>query len=115
MKKPEIILSLESDGSFYSELIFAPLKELYDFWKTKKVIKVWEKSFVNEGVVKPKELLLKSAQEFYIYLHSEKNDDWLMTIYYKIEQENELKLFTKNFLKQIKNATTDNTGAKTEN
>jgi len=107
MNKPNFISLIESQGNIFSELTFPNLKKVYDFWKTKKVIKVFQSSDMSENTIIPQEVIFKSAQGFYIFIKNQ-DDDWSMTIYYKIEQENELKLFTKNLIKQIKDATDNN-------
>jgi len=108
MNKPEYISKLESEGEFFSQLNFNPLKKVYDFWKTKKVNKVFQISEATENGLKAKDVIYKSAQGFFIFISNTQEDDWMMTIYYRIEQENELKLFTKNLIKQIYDATTNN-------
>jgi len=108
MLKPDYIVRLETSGELFSDLNYLPLPKLYEFWKTKKVTKVFEKSIVDETGLYPHEVIFKTIQGFHIHLVSDKNDNWVMTIYYKIEQENELKLFTKNLIKQVKDATNNN-------
>lgn len=105
--KPKILNKLE-DNFCFSELQFLPLPSLYKFWNSKKVTKIYEKSSTSESGISTEEVLYKSVQNFYIHIIFLKDDSWSMTIYYKIEQESELKLFTKNLIKQIKDATNSN-------
>ena len=102
--KPNYLQTIEQ-GFVFSQIEFIEPLKIYDFWKTKKVSKVYENSFVSNDSIFIKEVLYKTAQDFYIHLQNKSHDEFLMTIYYKIEQENELKLFIKNLFKQIQNAT----------
>ena len=108
MNKPEFISKLETENGIFSQLNFQTLEKVYNFWETKKVSKVYQVSDATEKGMSPKEVIYKSAQEFFISIYNLQEDEWMMTIYYKVEQENELKLFTKNLIKQIKDATTNN-------
>lgn len=108
MNRHFFISNLESNDKIFSELNFELSKKVYDFWKTKKVTKVFQVSNNSDKGIEPIEVIFKTAQGFYILIKKIENEDWSMTIYYNIEQENELKLFTKNLIKQIKDATDNN-------
>ena len=109
MLKPEYIVKLESNGDIFSEILFPDTKGLHGFFKSKKIVKIYEKSIILlDGNLHPKNILYKTSQGFFINLNDLENDNWSMTIYYKSEQENEMLLFSKNLLKQLKNATTNN-------
>lgn len=114
--KPDYILQIENTRGYLSELIFPKMKNLSDYWKSKKVSKVFESSLIDtDGKIQPNNIIFETNQGFFIYIQKEEFDDWSMTIYYKPNQENELILFSKGILKQLKNATDYNRGIETKN
>lgn len=116
MQKPSYISNLESEGMVFSVISFQNYSKLYEYWNTKKVTKIYENSSICEnGKINPDNVIFKSAQGFLIHLTNQGNEEWSMNIYYKIEQENELKLFSKNLLKQLKDATNHDKRTETKN
>jgi hypothetical protein len=64
------------------------------------------------GYIKFEEVIFKSQQNFYLFVEIREilQSDTIskLTIYYNVEQYNELYLFLSQLLKQYKNATTNN-------
>jgi len=114
MEKPEYIQNLELKDGIFSVMICPELKgEFLKYLNEKKLTRVYEKSSINEsGLIKFEEVIFKSQQKFFLFikirdiLHSDTISN--LTIYYKVEQYNELYLFISQLLKQYKNATTNN-------
>jgi len=121
MNKPEYIQNLESKEDILSFMICPELKgDFLKFLKDKKLKRVYETSSIDsQGLIKFNEVILKSQQEFYLYIENKTQINaepkFNLTIYYKIEQYNELVLFSSQLLKQFKNATTDIRGNQTKN
>ncbi len=121
MKKPEYIQNLESKDNFFSVMLCHELKgEFLKFLSERKLTRVYEKSLITEaGFVKFEEVIFKSQQDFYLFVEIREilQSDTIskLTIYYNVEQYNELYLFLSQLLKQYKNATTNNSGAQTKN
>jgi len=113
MDKPEYIQNLESKEDIFSVMVGPALKgEFLKYLSEKKLTRVYEKSSINEsGLIKFEEVIFKSQQNFFLFLEIRTipQSDTIsnLTIYYKIEQYNELVLFSSQLLKQYKNATTD--------
>ena len=66
----------------------------------------------DNGVLSFEQVIFKSQQDFFLDLGIRKIPQsetiYNLTIYYKVEQYNELFLFLSQLLKQYKNATTNN-------
>jgi len=114
MSKPEYIQKLESKDDIFSVMLCHELKgDFLKFLSEKKLDRVYEKSKVTEsGYINFEEVIFKSQQNFYLSLEirviPQTDTISKLTIYYKIEQYNELYLFLSQLLKQYKNATTNN-------
>jgi hypothetical protein len=114
MNKPEYIQNLESKDNFFSVMVCHELKgDFLKFLNEKKLDRVYEKSSINEsGIIRFDEVILKSKQNFYLSIEirviPQSDTISKLTIYYKVEQYNELYLFLSQLLKQYKNATTNN-------
>jgi hypothetical protein len=114
MDKPEYIQNLESKGNVFSVMVCHTLKgEFLKYLNEKKLTRVYEKSSMNDnGVLSFEQVIFKSQQDFFLDLGIRKIPQsetiYNLTIYYKVEQYNELFLFLSQLLKQYKNATTNN-------
>jgi hypothetical protein len=114
MEKPEYIQNLESKDNFFSVMFCHELKgEFLKFLSERKLTRVYEKSSITEaGYIKSEEVIFKSQQNFYLHVKirviPQSDTISKLTIYYNVEQYNELYLFLSQLLKQYKNATTNN-------
>jgi hypothetical protein len=121
MDKPEYIQNLESKEDILSVIFCPELKgDFLKFLGDKKLRRVYETSSIDsQGLIKFDEVILKSQQGFYLCVKNKTQINYEpkfnLTIYYKIEQYNELVLFSSQLLKQYKNATTDIRGNQTKN
>jgi hypothetical protein len=110
--KPEYIQNLESKEDIFSVMVGPTIKgEFLQYLSEKKITRVYEKSSMNEsGLIRFEEVIFKSQQNFFLFLEIKTipQSDTIsnLTIYYKVEQYNELFLFLSQLLKQYKNATT---------
>ena len=112
MIKPEYISKLELEGDFFSIVFCNEIDgDLLKFLNKRKLTKVFELSFLNkEDKIQTEQVIFKSQQGFYLYIEDKREWDeennlklrFKLTIYYKIEQENELRLFLPQLLKQFK-------------
>ena len=96
--KPKYICNLETEDTIYSstELKFFTIDPI-EYFKNKKITPVHSESFFEDRI-EYINITYKTAQGFYIYC--EKNEEWIVSIYYRQEQQNELILFI-NQLKKI--------------
>jgi hypothetical protein len=114
MEKPEYIQNLESKDNFFSVMVCYELKgEFLKFLHERKLTRVYEKSSMTEmGFTKFEEVIFKSQQNFYLHVKirviPQSDTISKLTIYYNVEQYNELYLFLSQLLKQYKNETTNN-------
>jgi hypothetical protein len=114
MDKPEYIQNLELKDNVFSVMVCHTLKgEFLKYLNEKKLTRVYEKSSMNDnGVLSFEQVIFKSQQDFYLDVGIRKIPQsetiYNLTIYYKVEQYNELFLFLSQLLKQYKNATTNN-------
>jgi hypothetical protein len=114
MEKPEYIQNLESKDGIFSVMVCHTLKgDFLKYLNEKKLSRVYEKSSMNEGgFLNFEEVIFKSQQNFYLFVGIRKIPQsetiFNLTIYYKVEQYNELFLFLSQLLKQYKNATINN-------
>ena len=121
MNKPEYIQNLESKDGIFSVMVCHELRgEFLKYLSEKKLTRVYEKSSINQsGLIKFEEVIFKSQQKFFLFIKIRDilQSDTIsnLTIYYKVEQYNELYLFISQLLKQYKNATTDIRGNQTKN
>ena len=121
MNKPEYIQNLESKDGIFSVMVSHELKgEFLKYLNGKKLSRVYEKGLMNESnLVNFEEVIFKSQQNFYLFVQirviPQSDTISKLTIYYNVEQYNELYLFLSQLLKQYKNATTNNSGAQTKN
>jgi hypothetical protein len=115
MNKPEYIKNLESKDIVFSEMICHEVKgDFLKYLNERKLTRVYEKSSMNEsGIIKFEEIIFKSQQNFYLLLNlrmiPQSDTISKLTIYYKVEQYNELYMFISQLLKQYKNGTINNT------
>jgi hypothetical protein len=114
MNKPEYIQNLELKDNVFSVMVCHTLKgEFLKYLNEKKLTRVYEKSSMKDnGVIVFEEVILKSQQDFYLFVEiktiPQSETIFNLTIYYKSEQYNELYLFISQLLKQYKNATINN-------
>lgn len=112
--KPEYIQNLESKEGIFSIMVCHELKgDLLKYLSEKKLTRVYEKASIKDGgYIVFEEVIFKSQQNFYLCLKLKtipQSDTFsYLTIYYKVEQYNELYMFLIQLLKQYKNATTNN-------
>lgn len=113
MNKPEYIKNLELKDNVFSVMDCHNFKgEFLNFLNEKKLTRVYEKSSINDsGYIKFEEVIFRSQQDFYLFVEirniPQSETISYLTIYYKVEQYNELYLFLSQLLKQYKNATTN--------
>jgi len=115
MMKPDYILKLETEKNFFSVVVCNELNgDLLNFLSNRKLTKVFEFLVLNkEDKIQTEKVIFKSQQGFYLFVEDNRYWDeenklklrFKLTIYYKVEQENELHLFLPQLLKQFKNAT----------
>jgi hypothetical protein len=114
MEKPEYIQNLELKDGIFSVMACPELKgEFLKYLSEKKLTRVYEKSSINQsGLIKFEEVIFKSQQKFFLFIKIRDilQSDTIsnLTIYYKVEQYNELYLFITQLNKEYKNATTNN-------
>lgn len=92
--------------------------DVFRFFDDKKIPKVFERSYIHlDGSAEWMELIYKTQQSFYLYLRNESVSDtnWDLTIYYKPENLNELIIFIRQVLKQLRDDTVNNGRTQTEN
>ena len=117
METPKYIKRIEDkDGVMSLMEIHSIREDIVDFLD-KKLIRVWEQGFFdNNNKISWEDVIYKTNQRFFIrVLNSEVFGSPSMTIYYKSEQLNELKIFINQLNKQIRNGTTDNGATKGKN
>jgi hypothetical protein len=112
-EKPEHIKKLESKENLFSVMNCNEFKgDFLKFLNEKKLTRIYEKSSMDKsGIVKFDEVIFKSQQNFYLFVEIREipQSDTIskLTIYYNVEQYNELFMFLSQLLKQYKNATTN--------
>lgn len=114
--KPKFIEDIETKVGIFSKMVsYDRTEKFVQSFLTKKYKVAYSISMHNKGE-KPKysELILETAQPFYIHLFK-KEKDWSMDIYYLPEKYKELIFFINQIEKNLENATTDNTGTETKN
>jgi hypothetical protein len=119
MKKPKYIKNIEKTEGIFSIMNFHKFRtEMYKMFEEKKTPKVFEKSFIHiDGSFEWVELIYKTQQNFYLHMVNESEDEtiWSLTIYYKPENLNELVIFIRQVLKQLRDDTINNGRTKAEN
>lgn len=113
---PKYITDLEGKVGIFSEMISHDRDNNFvQNFLAKKFKIVYSVSKYEKGE-KPNyiELVLETAQPFYIHL-MKKDKDWSMNIYYLADNYKELIFFINQLEKNAANATTNNTRTKTEN
>jgi hypothetical protein len=112
MKKPKYIKEIEKTEGVYSVMSFHVFRnQISDYFDEKNIEKVYENSeILIDGSAKWVEIIYKTVHPFYLYVKNNSNDlpEWYITIYYKPTQLNELVVFIRQVLKQIRYGTTDN-------
>lgn len=119
MTTPKYIESLEETEGVFSIMKFHHFKtDIFKFFDDKKIPKVFERSYIHlDGSAEWMELIYKTQQSFYLYLNnkSEVETNWELIIYYKPENLNELIIFIRQVLKQLRDDTINNGRTQTEN
>jgi hypothetical protein len=107
--KKEYIKEIEKKTGILSILKFSAFEtNLMDFMKNKKMNIVFRESSLTEsGIIEDTSVIYETQQSFYLVIEKPMSS-YFLTIYYKPEQYNELKLFANQLNKQYKNGTTNN-------
>lgn len=109
--KPEYIKELEKQDGIFSIMNFHPFRsEVYRFFEEKKLSKVYEKSHVNLDGNAVWDEMIYQTEPFYLHIENRSSDipEWYITIYYKPEKFNEVLIFIRQSLKQLRYGTADN-------
>ena len=109
MEKPNYIEKIEeSDGIMSLMEIHSIREDIVDFFD-KKLTRVWERGFSDKNnKIFWEDVIYKTNQKFFIHVSTPiLMGAPSMTIYYKSEQLNELKIFINQLNKQIRNGTTN--------
>jgi hypothetical protein len=110
--KPLFIEKLEDSEGIFSIMNFHIFRsEIYKLFDEKKIPKVFEKSYIHlDGDAQWGELIYKTPQSFYLHIINDREDktSWYLTIYYKPENLNELIIFIRQVLKQLRDDTINN-------
>jgi hypothetical protein len=105
MVNSKIIDSIEDKlGKKFSILKIENLKGIYSYLRDKKINKLYESSiFKHElDLFKVYHAIYKTIQPFYLEVINDYDDIWTCKIHYDIQFENEVKLFTKQLIKDLK-------------
>lgn len=106
------IEDLEKKDGVLSKMEFHPFNsDVSKFLDEKNIQRVYENSkILITGDAKWVEIIYKTHQPFYLHLKnfSENEPNWILDIYYKPEQLNELLVFIRQVLKQLRDATINN-------
>jgi hypothetical protein len=107
--REEYIKEIEKKTGMLSILKFPAFEtSLIDFMKNKKMNIIFRESSLTEnGVIEDTGVIYETQQSFFLVVEKIMYSHFL-TIYYKPEQYNELKLFVNQLNKQYKNGTTNN-------
>jgi uncharacterized protein YdeI (YjbR/CyaY-like superfamily) len=104
METPRYIKSIEDKNGILSIMTLNSIQDKVIEFLDKKITRVWERGVFNtSNQIIWEEVIYKTNQGFFIYV--KKNDDNIitLTIYYKSEQLNELKIFINQTNKQLRN------------
>jgi len=114
--KPDFIKKIEEESGILSIMNYKTLPQSDFRLIDSKLDTVWSvSSFLGDNNIFWNEKIYKTKQNFYIRVEAIKTFDlrdmWVLSIYYKQEQFNELLLFIKSLTKELENARIDNTRA----
>jgi hypothetical protein len=116
METPKYIEKFEEKNGVLSIMKIDQVKIGVIEFLDKKTLRVWENgSLVVSGKIVWEEVIYKTNQAFFMYVRKSTVDNFILTIYYKSEQLNELKIFINQINKQLRNGAIDNRATKTEN
>lgn len=117
MKTPKYIEKIEEGDGIMSLMEIHSIREDIIVFLDKKLLRVWERGFSDRNnKIIWEDVIYKTNQKFFIHVSTPLlMGAPSMTIYYKSEQLNELKIFINQLNKQIRNGTTDNATIKGEN
>jgi uncharacterized protein YdeI (YjbR/CyaY-like superfamily) len=104
METPRYIKSIEDKNGILSIMTLNSIQDKVIEFLDKKITRVWERGVFNtSNQIIWEEVIYKTNQGFFMYV--KKNDDNIitLTIYYKSEQLNELKIFINQTNKQLRN------------
>jgi uncharacterized protein YdeI (YjbR/CyaY-like superfamily) len=104
METPRYIKIFEDKNGILSIMTLNSIQDKVIEFLDKKITRVWERGMFNtSNQIIWEEVIYKTNQGFFIYV--KKNDDNIitLTIYYKSEQLNELKIFINQTNKQLRN------------
>ena len=114
--KPNYIIFEETKNGVLSEMIFLSQinKSIIEFLDKRKIERVYEKTKINEkSELEVDEAIYFAPQRFFLHFlytnFSESSDGYYtLTIYYKPNQLNELRIFIRQLFKQFNNETINN-------
>lgn len=110
MLKPEYIIEVEKTEGIFSVMNFHVFRnEVYNYLNDKNLEKVFERSHVNlDGNAVWDEIIYKT-EPFYLHVENKSHDvpEWYITIYYKPDKFNEVIIFIRQSLKQLRYGTID--------
>ncbi len=118
IKKPKYIKKLEKNGEVLSIMNFHTFNdEMYKLFEEKKIPRVFEKSIIRQdGKAIWDQMIYKTNQNFYLHvINTQETDKWWLCIYYRPEQFNELIIFIRSVLKQLRDATINDRSTETKN
>lgn len=117
METPKYIKIIEDKYGIMSLMeIHSIRQDIVDFLD-KKVLRVWQRGFSDKNnKITWEDVIYETNQKFFIHVSIPTlMGPPSMTIYYKSEQLNELKIFINQLNKQIRNGTTDDGTIKGKN
>jgi hypothetical protein len=116
METPKYIEKIEDKDGVLSIMKIDSIKDGVIEFLDKKTTRVWENGSVDIlGKIMWEEVIYKTNQGFFMCVKKIDEDNITLTIYYKSEQLNELKIFINQTNKQLRNGTIDNRTTKGEN
>jgi hypothetical protein len=111
MVKPEYIKEIEKTEGILSVMNFHVFRnEVFRFLDDKKLNKVYERSHVELDGNAIWDEIIYQTDPFFLHVENKSDDmpEWYITIYYKPEKFNEVIIFIRQSLKQLRYGKTDN-------
>lgn len=111
MTKPEYIIEVEKERGIFSIMNFHVFRnEVFKYLDEKNLSKVFERSHVNLDGNAVWDEIIYETDPFFLHVENKSNDvpEWYITIYYKPEKFNEVIIFIRQSLKQLRYGTADN-------
>lgn len=108
METPKYIEKVEDKNGTLSIMRMDLVKDGVIDFLDKKISRVWENGlFDSSGKIIWEEVIYKTNQGFFMYVKKNFEGNFNLTIYYKSEQLNELKIFINQTNKQLRNGAID--------